>query len=371
MKKLLTLLTVLAISAGVYASDKEENKTLKSNFTLGTPEIQSMNALSFGPEGILFIGDSKSASVFAIETGDDVAIEKAEEQNIENIDVKLADALGTTSDNLSIQDMAVNPLSKKVYLSIHLADGSPALVSLDNGEINLVSTSNILFSSVSINDAIAEDAKDRRGRPMRQWAISDLGYSMGNVMVSGLSNQEFGSTFRSIPFPFSSTQDHASLEIYHAAHGQYETHAPIKTFTAAEIDGQPNLIASYTCTPLVLFPLDQLKSGQHVKGRTVAELGNGNTPLDMIVMEKEGANYLLMANSNRAVMKIKFDDIKSFSESLTDPVTERSATAGVDYIALPMVNVLQLDKLDETQFVFIQRKSNGDLNLSTSSNRWL
>jgi hypothetical protein len=162
-----------------------------------------MNALSFGPEGILFIGDSKSASVFAIETGDDVAIEKAEEQNIENIDVKLADALGTTPDNLSIQDMAVNPLSKKVYLSIHLADGSPALISLNNGEINLVSTSNILFSSVSINDAIAEDAKDRRGRSMRQWAISDLGYSMGNVMVSGLSNQEFGSTFRSIPFPFS------------------------------------------------------------------------------------------------------------------------------------------------------------------------
>jgi len=371
MKKLLTLFIMLTISAGVFASDKKEIKSLKSNFVLGTPQIQSMNALSFGPEGILFIGDSKSASVFAIETGDEEVIEKAEAQSVEKIDLKLADALGTTSDNLSIQDMAVNPLSKKVYLSVHLANGSPALVSLTDGKIDLVNTSDILYSSVPLNDAIAVDAKDQRGRSLRQWAISDLGYSDGKVMVSGLSNQEFGSTFRSIPFPFTASQDQASLEIYHAAHGQYETHAPIKTFTSAKINGQSNLIASYTCTPLVLFPLNNLKSGEHVKGRTVAELGNGNTPLDMITMEKDGENYLLMANSNRAVMKISFKDIANYQESLTEPVKERSATRGVEFIALPMVNVLQLDKLDETQFVIIQRKSNGDLNLSTSNNRWL
>ena len=127
MKKLLTLITIFAISVGVFASDKEESKSLKSNFTLGTPEIQSMNALSFGPEGILFIGDSKSASVFAIETGDDEAVDKAEAQSIENIDVKLADALGTTPDNLSIQDMAVNPLSKKcICLCIWLMELQPS-----------------------------------------------------------------------------------------------------------------------------------------------------------------------------------------------------------------------------------------------------
>jgi len=371
MKKSFTLLMLLYYCATAFASDKDEVKSMKSNFVLGTPAILSMNALSFGPEGILFIGDSKSASVFAIETGDEQKIDKAEAQNVQHVDVKLAEALGTTPDNISIQDMAVNPLSKKVYLSIHLANGSPALVSLDNGKIELVNTSDILYSSVPLNDAVATDAKDRRGRSLRHWAISDLGYSNGKVMVSGLSNQEFGSTFRSIPFPFTETQAQSSLEIYHAAHGQYETHAPIKTFTSAEINGQSQLIASYTCTPLVLFPLNNLKAGEHVKGRTVAELGNGNTPLDMITMEKEGENYLLMANSNRAVMKITFTDLAAYQASLTKPVKERAATAGVDYISLPMVNVLQMDKLDETQFVIIQRKSNGDLNLSTSNNRWL
>lgn len=369
MKKLLVFLVLLSFYSLSFASDKEEAKSLKTNFILGDPSIQSMNALSFGPEGILFIGDSKSASVFAIETGDESLLEKAEKVNVANIDLKLAEALGTTVEHLTIQDMAVNPLSKKVYISVHHSNGTPALVALDNDKIESINVSEIMYSKVEIGDAVAADAKDRRGRSLRQWAISDLGYSNGKVMVSGLSNQEFSSTFRKIPFPFTEVQDHASLEIYHAAHGKYETLSPIKTFTSAEINGQENLIASYTCTPLVLFPLNELTSGEHVKGRTVAELGQGNSPLDMITMEKDGQNYLIMANSNRAVMKISFKDIAAYQESLTEPVKERSGIMGVHFVALPMVNVVQLDKLDDTQFVVIQRKSNGDLNLSTSTNR--
>ena len=69
------------------------------------------------------------------------------------------------------------------------------------------------------------------------------------------------------------------------------------------------LMASYTCTPLVLFPLNELKAGVHAKGRTVAELGAGNSPLDMISYEKEGKKYFLMSNSNRPVMRIKYDEI--------------------------------------------------------------
>ena len=36
----------------------------------GTPELKSATTLAFGPEDILFIGDSKSAAVFAVATGD-------------------------------------------------------------------------------------------------------------------------------------------------------------------------------------------------------------------------------------------------------------------------------------------------------------
>jgi len=87
-------------------------------------------------------------------------------------------------------------------------------------------------------------------------------------------------------------------------------------------------------------------------------------------MQKEGESYLIMSNSNRPVMKVKYDDIGNFRESLTTQV-ERSGKAGVPFISWPMVNVLQMDKLDDTQFVLLQRKSNGDLDLWTANDTWL
>ena len=45
------------------------------------------------------------------------------------------------------------------------------------------------------------------------------------------------------------------------------------------------------------------------KGKTIAELGNRNKPLDMISYKKEGKDYLLMANSSRGVMKISTENI--------------------------------------------------------------
>ncbi len=56
---------------------------------------------------------------------------------------------------------------------------------------------------------------------------------------------------------------------------------------------QPHVLAAYTCTPLVKFPLSDLKPGEKVKGTTIAELGNRNRPLDMIVYQKDGKDYVL------------------------------------------------------------------------------
>lgn len=353
---------LLAASTNRFAS--------KHGFENGTPVIQSMNALAFGPDGVLFIGDSRSASVFAIDTKDNVSPGKAAAIEFKNVDQQIASLLGTESRNISIQDIAVNPISKKIYCAVQHADGTPVLLTIDGDKISPVSLKNISYSVVSINNAPAEDAKDQRGRPLRVWAISDLNYADGKVMVSGLSNQEFSSTFRSIPFPFGNKQDQSSLEIYHAAHGRYETYSPIKTFTTATLNGRKYLVASYTCTPLVLFPIEDLKAGTHVKGRTVGEFGSGNTPLDIITLKKGDESILLMANSSRPLMRVKYKNLESYEGSLTEPVTESYATAGVDFVTLPIVNVLHLDKLDDTQAVVLQRKSNGDLDLWSSGDRW-
>ena len=86
------------------------------------------------------------------------------------------------------------------------------------------------------------------------------------------------------------------------------------------IDGEPNILAGFTCTPLVKFPVKNSKPGKKVRGTTVAELGNRNRPLDMIVYKKGGKDYLLMANSARGVMKVSTKNIER-TDGITEPVT--------------------------------------------------
>ncbi len=331
--------------------------------TKGTPEIKSISALSFGKDGILFIGDSKGGAVFAVNTKDSKNTATTAPIAIGNIDQKIAAALGTQKENITITDLAVNPISKKVYIAVQYSDGTPLLLKIDNDQIKAVSLKEVEFSTIQLNDVVAEDAKDARGRSLRISTISDIGFDNGKVYLSGLSNKEFSSTFRSIPFPFTTSQDQASLEIYHASHGRYETTSPIRTFTTGKINGKDYLIASYTCTPLVLFPLDELKSGAHVKGRTVAEMGAGNSPIDMTTLKKDGETVLLMANTARAVSEVNYKTIAAFEGTLTEKV---AGTAGTDFKLLPSyTGIIQMDKLDNSQLVMIQKKANGDIELLT------
>jgi hypothetical protein len=370
MKKLYYSLAIFAAVVATIAGTNRRD-ALRDGFVNGTADVKSISALAFGPDGVLFIGDSKSASVFALDTKDNQKADKATTFDVKKFDQKVAGALGTTVENITIQDLVVNPISKKIYCGIQLADGTPVLLKVEGETITNVPLKDVSYSVVAITNAPAEDAKDQRGRPLRVSSISDVAFADGKLLVTGLSNQQFSSTFRSIPFPFTKQQDQSSLEIYHAAHKQYETFAPIRTFTTATISGKKYLVASYTCTPLVLFPLEDLKPGVHVKGRTVAEMGSGNSPIDMITVSKGGESFLIMSNSSRPVFKVKYKSIEDFQGSLTTPVEESFATAGVDFISLPVTNVLQLDKLDDSQFVVLQRKANGDLDLWTASERYL
>jgi uncharacterized membrane protein len=88
-------------------------------------------------------------------------------------------------------------------------------------------------------------------------------------------------------------------------------------------------------------------------------------------MKKGNESFLLMANSSRPVFKVKYSQIDAFQGTITTPVEENFATSGVDFVSLPVVGVLQLDKLDETQFILLQRRANGDLDLWTAGDRYL
>ena len=72
----------------------------------------------------------------------------------------------------------------------------------------------------------------------------------------------------------------------------------MRTFVPYTLGGQQYVLAAYTCTPLVKIPMSDLKPGAQVKGVTIADLGSGNQPLDMVPYRKDGHEYILIANTS-------------------------------------------------------------------------
>ena len=95
MKKNYLFLSLVAVGAIVVLASTTRHNSVREGFVIGTPEIKSISALTFGPDGILFIGDSKSASVFALDTKDNQKVEKASPIEMKQFDQKIAAALAT------------------------------------------------------------------------------------------------------------------------------------------------------------------------------------------------------------------------------------------------------------------------------------
>ncbi|MFI4877005.1 MAG: hypothetical protein ACIALR_16750 [Blastopirellula sp. JB062] len=327
----------------------------------GTPEIKSSGPLAFAPDGVLLVGDPKAAKVLAIATGEKRSTPEKVKFEITSLREKLAKAVGGSPAELKITDLAVNPETGTLYLSVD-AGKTPALVKIDaSQEIKPLSLKDAAFAQVELSDAPADElsGEGRRRRNLRNESITDLAYADGQVIVTGLAAGEGASAVRSVPFPFTTGDQLSRIEIYHAAHGRDEDYAAVRTFVPFTIGGEPHVLAGFTCTPLVKFPVKQLQTQEKVKGTTVAELGNRNRPIDMIVYEKGGKTYLLSANTARGVMKISTEEIER-EEGLTEPV-RGGGTAGQSFETVAdWEGVVQLAKLnDDNAVVIIQGADNG------------
>jgi hypothetical protein len=360
---------VVAVVGLVAVSARAEDWT--AGMREGMPAIKSMGPLTFGPEGILFAGDTKSAAVWAIATGDvKPGAGEGKPLKVEAIDRKVAALLGTTADQVLIDDVSVNPLSGTVYLAVSRGrgpDAVPVLVRVGgDGTVEVVKLDKVKFAKAELPDAPVEGVvgEGRRESNPRQESITDLAFLEDRVVIAGLSNEEFSSTLRAIPFPFKTVAGGTSVEIYHGAHGRFETRAPVRTLVPFNVGNEPNLLAAYTCTPLVQFPIKQLQPGAKIRGKTVAELGNRNRPLDMIVYQKDGKDYLLLANSSRGVMKISADDIENV-EGIETPVGG-GGTRGLHYETVrDWTGIEHLDKLDGGRAVVLRRGADKALSLES------
>ena len=375
----LTGLTMIAAACAVTLSARHARVDAASpgsayGLVDGSPDVKTAGALTFGPDGILLVGDSAGAAVFAIEVGSGTPSAAADRVALENIDQKIAALLGAPADAIAINDMAVQRSSQDVYFSVtrgRAVDSRPALVRLRAGRLENVPLDQARFSKVALGDAPEAGAKTSWGAEMRPMSITDLAYTDGHVYVAGLSREQFASRLRSTPFPFQGGVTGTSVEIFHTSHNRYETNAPIETFLPLQVAGRDVLLAGYGCAPIALFNRIDLQPGKHVRGTTVAELGGGNRPVDMIQSQRDGEAVVIIANSDRTLMRMKVSDLAA-ARPMTTGVGGVYEAGGVPYVSIAEVGVMQLDDLNREFAIGIQRNiATGALNLVSFTKKYL
>ncbi len=356
-------------------------------------EIKSLGLLKFSDEGILFAGDNIAGAIHAIDFTNESEKKDPFELFIYEIDVQIAAILGTTQANVQINDIAVHPRSGEVYLSVTRGHGTNALPALlkvgANNKLHLIDLSALEITSQRLNKVpdnsqhiglrgiagAAPTQKDiaKSKRSLRTLSIVAMEYHQGELFVSGISNEEFSSVLRRLPYPFNGTESISNIEMYHIVHDNYESRAPIRSMVVKQIDGIDQLVAAYTCSPLVLIPLGELTDGTKVSARTLGDMGNGQ-PIDMVPFSLNGEDMLFVTNNSRSPMVIPLSELQG-AKAVTDQDFARGGKTDLHPmmpygpIGKPIMfsgASLRIDLLNERQFVSLNRDfETGSLDLET------
>lgn len=288
--------------------------------------VQSANVLEFNDKSVLFVGDSQGGNIVAYETMAAKNPKKGMGYGLFDFSADIEKLLGVKNGDYLIKDLAVHPESNEAYIALSVIEAGqyqPKIVIANQaGNVRLMDLSR-KHTTLDVKHAPAESFMFYDKVNARSLTFTDIEYHKGKLYISGLSNQDFKSSLRVADYPFTGKASFTSVEIYHAVHNQNETRAPIRTLTIANFNGEDHIIAAYTCTPLVTIPLSALKDGAHVTGKTVSELGYGNTPLDIISftgqdMMQNQFPAILVTNKERQANVLPVEGIAAAS-AITTP----------------------------------------------------
>jgi len=328
-------------------------------------EIKSISRLAAGPDNVLFVADWKTARVHAIVLPQVPQKPAGATFNILDLEALLSKQVGGAK--ITVEDMVVRPGTAEVYVAVSYgAAKTPALIVVTSDhKARRVDLKSAKSTSIALRDAPTSNYNFWRETPERSFTVTDMKWRDGELFVAGLSNQEFASTLRRLKYPFDSRQSITSVEIYHTGHNLIETRAPIRAMSFATLGGKPYLVAAYTCTPIVIIPLDDLKDGAHIRGKTIAELGYGNTPADMIAYTKtdqgKTQDFLMLVNFERGTSIIPVSELEAASARPgIETIVPYGKIVGLDVMSAPLVGTMRLDNLDENSFIVVRRQLEKD-----------
>jgi hypothetical protein len=344
------------------------DKLLKNVQTQGL-KFSRIGRMSFAKAGVLLVADRGNGSVVAIDTGD-LGPARPLKKRVDSVDKLVGGALGTNAAGVQIVDMAVNPLSGLIYLSvIRKQDGISTLLTIDaTGKVAAVN----LAKARHVRITLPGDGKAKVSN------VTGVKLAGSRVLAAGQSGREFASKIYSIPLPLEHGNSAAvySTETYHVAHGRWESRAPIQSFIPVQEKGKTYIVGSFSCTPIAKFPVDGLESGAKVKGTSIVELGSGNRPIDMFIYKKGGKDWLV-TNTDRFHHKRRpigpsqywgcRVDLKYLGATETNEkaarrvVKQKKGPAGMEVVDI-LFGVKHIDQFDNDKVVVL-RDNKGQLDL--------
>ena len=350
------------------------DETEASYPNLDEVSLPGATVLAFGPENVLFVGDSKTATVHAIATQAQ-ELKDPVPYNMKGIDDKIAAKLGIKPKNVIINDMKIHPVSQEAYIAVkrgYKPDAKSHIVIINpaTGAVRLLELSKGKHTKVKLTNPVTKDYMFWKDIPASSLNITDIDYHNGHIYVAGLTNGEFASNLRKIAYPFKGNQTTVgSIEMYHPVHTQKETRAPIRTMLFEDVDGKSTLIASYTCTPLVTIPASKISRGANIKAKTIAELGYGNAPIDMLTFmtqEMDGSydKKLLITHKDRSGSLISMKDLATANKGNGMEGITTMGPEGMKIFPVPTSGIMHIDDQNQMMIAMLRRNiDNGAVDL--------
>jgi hypothetical protein len=335
--------------------------------------LLSISAMAFASDGKLVVADWRAGALVALALP---SLENSKETslNVMNLDELIGNALKTDPSKIRITATAFHRESQTTVFALTIGKrvNSPVAIAIMNskGKVQAINVDQAVVSTQMLS-SLPSESKLWGKQDTRSLLVTDMKFHGDELIVAGLANATFSSTLRRVPYPFTGKTGVTAIEMYHAVHNQIETRAPVRAFNVIDVEGTPTLLAAYTCTPLVTVPLNELKDGSKVRGKTIAELGFGNTPLDVLPFEIQyqgkKSDWVMIANSAKAADLINLNDIVKATkiDGLSTPVKAPfQQHAGVPSIPLPITNLQRIMDQGSQYLLALRRDAeSGDLQL--------
>lgn len=248
----------------------------------GPADLGSVDALTFGPDGHLVVGDGAKDRIVVILTEDvDWDEGAAEFGGIDDLDEQLAAALGVDEGDVLVTAMTVNPASGRVYLGVERSDTEWAGVFVvgSSGRLEWLDLAPLRWVRASWPEV------DGRGSFVAdvEWSGDGDGTLVAAVSESSWTRSQVV-TFP-VPVEHSAGATVTTTRTYHRTHSQWETLAPVTSlFSTSDADGEW-IGASYACAPVVRFRVADLVEGApETTGVTPFDFGGGRSVMDFAVV---------------------------------------------------------------------------------------